>query len=81
MDKPCRAAVPGCHVLPDHRPGQVVPAYADGVSVNYALVTEDHVTEILGRGLDYYTFTPNDPADQSRLTGMGVTGLIVDDLP
>ena len=81
MDKPAEQRFPGVTSFPIIAPGQVVPAYADGVSLNYALVTEDHVTEILGRGLDYYTFTPNDPADQSRLTGMGVTGLIVDDLP
>lgn len=72
---------PGVTSLPIIAPGQVVPAYADGVSVNYTRVTQEHVTQMRGRGLDYYTFTPNDPADQSRLTGMGVTGLIVDNLP
>ena len=72
---------PGVTSFPIIAPGQVVPAYADGVSVNYTRVTQEHVTEIRSRGLDYYTFTPNDPADQSRLTGMGVTGLIVDDPP
>ena len=51
------------------------------MSVNYTRVTQEHVTEIRDRRLDYYTFTPNEPDDQSRLTGMGVTGLIVDDLP
>ena len=55
---------PGVTSFPIIAPGQVVPAYAEGVSVSYTRVTQEHVTEIRGRGLDYYTFTPNDPADQ-----------------
>lgn len=72
---------PDVESIPIIAPGQLVPAYADGVSVIHTRVTQEHVTEIRNLGLDYYAFTPNDPADQSRLAGMGVTDLIVDTLP
>lgn len=51
------------------------------MSVNHTRVTQEHVAEIRNLGLDYYAFTANDPADQSRLAGMGATDLIVDTLP
>lgn len=72
---------PDVESIPIIAPGQLVPAYADGVSVNHTRVTQEHVAEILNLGLDYYAFTPNDPVDQSRLAGMGATDLIVDTLP
>jgi len=50
-----------------------------GVSVNHGLVDEDGVTAAHGRGLKFYTWTPNTAAEWARLLHCGVDGICTDD--